>query len=88
MAWKVGVKMKIYINSNYEIKAINQSEDELESLVSLVKSLGAYYMEIGLLVEEGNADKNKLTTTYNGNNLSAILNRLNEKYTDSNSYSK
>ena len=27
MARKVGVKMKIYINSNYEIKAINQSED-------------------------------------------------------------
>ena len=27
MAWKVGDEMKIYINSNYEIKAINQSED-------------------------------------------------------------
>ena len=27
MARKVGDKMKIYINSNYEIKAINQSED-------------------------------------------------------------
>ena len=27
MARKVGDKMKIYINNNYEIKAINQSED-------------------------------------------------------------
>ena len=27
MARRVGDKMKIYINSNYEIKAINQSED-------------------------------------------------------------
>ena len=25
---KVGVKMKIYINSNYEIKAINSTTDE------------------------------------------------------------
>ncbi len=62
--------------------AMSQNEAELESLVAFTKSLGVYYMEIGQLINEGNADKNNLNPIHNGKSLSVVLNKLSEKYSD------
>lgn len=39
MARKVGDKMKIYINSNYEIKAINSTDDETLTEIEVDREL-------------------------------------------------
>ncbi len=66
------------------ITAINQSPSDIENLVELLKSLGVYYVEIGLLVNEGNASKNKLPSQYNNKKISELLFYLDKKYSDDN----
>lgn len=59
---------------------INQSEQELENLTILVKELGVNIIEFGVLVEQGNAQKNEMLSTWSLKKYTDFLEKLNSKY--------
>lgn len=63
---------------------INQTKKELEELVSTVKKLGVYFIEIGSVCEQGNASKNSVVCKYTPSEYREFLNQLSSKYSDKN----
>ncbi|BDB03821.1 PqqD family peptide modification chaperone [Clostridium botulinum] len=68
------------IDCQVETCLVNQSKQELENLVLLVKKLGVSSIEIGKLVDQGNAQKNKLELVWSEKEYADFLNELNSKY--------
>lgn len=60
----------------------NQTKEELDELVSTVKKLGVYFIEIGPVCEQGNAKKNAVDCNYNADELREFLSQLSQKYSD------
>lgn len=68
------------ITCQVETSLINQSKQELENLVVLVKKLGVHSIEIGKLADQGNARKNKLESVWSPKEYVDFLYELNSKY--------
>ncbi|MGB8451876.1 MAG: PqqD family peptide modification chaperone [Anaerocolumna sp.] len=60
---------------------MSQSKQEIEDLVVLAKQLGVYYIEIGMLCSQGNAQKNEILPTWSSKEHSDFLYELSSKYT-------
>ncbi len=61
----------------------NQPRDEIEELTSMVKNLGVSLIEIGLIINKGDALKNGLMSRIEIEQYSAFLHYLSSKYNDS-----
>lgn len=63
-----------------ETSLINQSRKELEGLVAMVKELGVLSIEIGPILDQGNAKKNELKSTWSVKEYTDFLEEMNAKY--------
>ncbi|MDR3156913.1 MAG: PqqD family peptide modification chaperone [Lactobacillales bacterium] len=63
---------------------IDQSKEEIENLVYTAKKLGTELIEIGNILEQGNARKNQLKTNLTLDELNKLLKILKGKYEDKN----
>lgn len=61
---------------------INQAKEELEEMVAKVKEIGASSISIGTVFASGNAVKNELSSTFEGEEYNQFLKELSEKYND------
>lgn len=59
---------------------INQNKNELEEMIRKVKEIGVNSIEIGLLLEMGNAKRNKLHSSWNAKKYQSLLTELNTKF--------
>lgn len=59
---------------------INQTKEELEEMVAKVKELGASSISMGTVFASGNAVKNELSSTFEGEEYNQFLKKLSDKY--------
>lgn len=65
-----------------ETSMINQTEKELEELICVVKQLGVNAIEIGRIVEQGNAQRNGLKSQWTPSKHTNFLYAMAQKYDD------
>lgn len=75
--------VKLEIPCQVETCLINQTKREIEEMVSTVKGLGVSALEIGMLLDIGNAQENNLKSSWSVEEYSILLEELNLKYEDS-----
>ncbi len=72
--------VKIGINCQIGTCLIDQTPNELEDMIKLAKEIGVKYIEIGRVSEQGNAEKNNLSTSWSDSMYQDFLQSMKGKY--------